>query len=107
MNTTNVRSIFRIVGVLTMFAAAIGFSLTLVGIWVTNALTSEYKFGEESLMPLLFKANSYALLTWLVISSWGLVLYVLAPFIARNITSEPTPATIEELPRADGELAHG
>jgi hypothetical protein len=115
MTTANVRAVLRIFAVLTMFAAAIFVSVTILGNWSMNrfmqaqmprmnvdvSVTNMSEFAVTNM-------SGYTMLVGLVVSLWGLILYVLSPAIARHITSDPDlVVTPDAEASSHGEVAHG
>jgi hypothetical protein len=88
MTTANVRSILRIVAVITILVGDIGASTVAIGVLSMNRLM-ESTSGGADLHLSVSSMGGYAVLTWLVVAGWGVALYLFSPAIARHITSEP------------------
>jgi hypothetical protein len=106
MNTANVRAVLRIVAVLTMFGSAIGVSVTVLGNWSMNRFLHSQVPGVDVNVAVT-NMSGYTILVGLVVSLWGLILYVLSPAIARHITSDPDLVTADAEAPEHGEVAHG
>jgi hypothetical protein len=104
MNTASVRSILRIVAVITILVGDIGASTVAISTLGVSRFMESASQGTDLHMS-VSGMGGYAVLAWLVVAAWGAALYVLSPFIARHITSEPGQRPALREPLARGETA--
>ena len=93
MSTQSVRSLLRIVAVLTILVGGIGVSTAIIGSFAIRQLMQSASEGL-SVQSSVGSAGLFAILSWLVVVAWGAALYQLSPGIARHITSEPEPEPV-------------
>ncbi|MBK7644072.1 MAG: hypothetical protein IPJ19_13645 [Planctomycetes bacterium] len=88
MSTQTVRSILRIVAVVTVFVGLLGFSTALVGAfsvrWFANSISNEFDLRQSVASVGLFGAIS-----WFVVMAWGCALFQMSQGLARLVASEP------------------
>jgi hypothetical protein len=88
MTTANVRSILRIVAVVTILVGGIGVSTSIFATYAIRQLTSGDGLQIQSSVS---SAGWLSILSRFFVCAWGVGLYQLSPGLARHITSEPQP----------------
>ena len=105
MNTANVRALLRVLAVLMILGGVVGASLAAIGAWGTTRFMHSADVGAFTHLSVSDLSGS-AIVGWLSIAVWGLVLNALSPVLARHVTSEPRASTTaRELPHHT-EIAH-
>ncbi len=100
MSTATVRCILRIVAIVTILVGWIGMSMGLIGLWSISSLMRESNMDFQSSVhgagidfhSSISGLGAYAILSWLVVATSGLILYVASAAIARRVTQEPGEA---------------
>ena len=98
MSTHAVRSILRIVAVVTVLVGAIGVSTSIIAGFAMSAAIQSTAEGL-SIHRDLSSVGVYAALTWLVVIFWGVVLWNVSAGLARYLVSEPDGAPSTEVRR--------
>ena len=86
MSTQNVRSILRIVAVLTILVGGIGVSTSLIAAFAIQTFVSA---DGPAIQHSVAGIGWIGMLSWVAVVAWGMGLYQLSPGIAHHITSEP------------------
>jgi hypothetical protein len=105
MSTSTVRTVLRIVAVVTVLVGWIGVSIGVIGLWGMNKVMQTAIPGGE-LSFSMTSMSGYAILSWLVVPTWGFLLYAASPMLARHITSDPDRSSADETVPLRDEAAH-
>jgi len=105
MSMQTVRSILRIVAVVTMLVGGIGVSVSMIGAVAIQQLMQSASEGA-SVQHSVMSAGLFGVLSWLAVLGWGAAFYKMSPAIARLITSEPEAAGSQSKPVARESASH-
>ena len=87
MNEDTVRSILRLIAVVTILVGAVLVTITVLSLVGVSSTISTVQSGMRTQPTGLAKLGFFAVAANAMIAVWGALLYYLSPFIARRIVT--------------------